>query len=92
MTFDRALIATFVNSLTIVYTIMILIYAIQSFVPLGYSSPVMTLRRFLDETVAPLLLVFRRFIPPIGPLDLSAMVVLFAIWILSGIVQQLILS
>ncbi|MSO47402.1 MAG: YggT family protein [Thermoleophilia bacterium] len=92
MTFDRALIATFVNSLTIVYTIMILIYAIQSFVPLGYSSPVMTLRRFLDETVAPLLLVFRRFIPPIGPLDLSAMVVLFALWILSGIVQQLILS
>ena len=92
MTFDRALIATFVNSLTIVYTIMILIYAIQSFVPLGYSSPVMTLRRFLDETVAPLLLVFRRFIPPIGPLDLSAMVVLFALWILSRIVQQLILS
>ena len=92
MTFDRALIATFVNSLTIVYTIMILIYAIQSFVPLGYSSPVMTLRRFLDETVAPLLLVFRRFIPPIGPLDLSAMVVLFALWILSGIVKQLILS
>jgi YggT family protein len=92
MTFDRALIATFVSSLTIVYTIMILIYAIQSFVPLGYSAPVMTLRRFLDETVAPLLLLFRRFIPPIGPLDLSAMVALFALWIGSGLVQQLIIG
>ena len=92
MTFDRALIATFVSSLTIVYTIMILIYAIQSFVPLGYSAPVMTLRRFLDETVAPLLLLFRRFIPPIGRLDLSAMVALFALWIGSGLVQQLIIG
>ncbi|MEI7439379.1 MAG: YggT family protein [Thermoleophilia bacterium] len=92
MTFDRALIATFVSSLTIVYTIMILIYAMQSFIPLGYSSPVMTLRRFLDETVAPLLLLFRRFIPPIGPLDLSAMVALFALWIGSGLVQQLIIG
>ena len=92
MTFDRALIATFVSSLTIVYTIMILIYAIQSFVPLGYSSPVMTLRRFLDETVAPFLLLFRRFIPSIGPLDLSAMVALFVLWIGSGLVQQLIIG
>lgn len=92
MTFDRALIATFVSSLTIVYTIMILIYAMQSFVPLGFSSPVMTMRRFLDETVAPLLLLFRRFIPPIGPLDLSAMVALFALWIGSGLVQQLIIG
>jgi len=92
MTFDRALIATFVSSLTIVYTIMILIYAMQSFVPLGYSAPVMTMRRFLDETVAPLLLLFRRFIPPIGPLDLSAMVALFALWIGSGLVQQLIIG
>ena len=92
MTFDRALIATFVSSLTIVYTIMILIYAMQSFVPLGYSAPVMTMRRFLDETVAPLLLLSRRFIPPIGPLDLSAMVALFALWIGSGLVQQLIIG
>ena len=52
----------------------------------------MTLRRFLDETVAPLLLLFRRFIPPIGPLDLSAMVALFALWIGSGLVQQLIIG
>ena len=92
MTFDRALIATFVSSLTIVYTIMILIYAIQSFVPLGYSSPVMTLRRFLDETVASFLMLFRRFIPPLGPLDLSAMVALFLLWIVSGIVQGLIIG
>ncbi len=87
---DRALLATFVSSLTIVYTIMIIAYALQSFVPIGYSAPVMAVRRFLDDTVAPLLMWLRRFIPPLGPLDLSAMVALFGIWILSGIVQRLI--
>jgi len=92
MTLDRALLATFVGSLTIVYTIMIVIYVLQSFVPLGYSSVVMMLRRFLDETVAPFLQLFRRFIPPIGPLDLSAMAAIFVLWIGSGMVQRLILA
>ena len=90
MTFDRALLATFIGSLTIVYTIMIVAYALQSFVPLGYSAPVMAVRRFLDDTVAPYLLLFRRFIRPIGPLDLSAMVALFALWIVSQLVQGVI--
>ncbi len=86
----RDALATFVGSATIVYTIMILVYALQSFVPLGYSTPVMVVRRFLDDTVAPYLMVFRRFIRPIGPLDLSAMVGLFVLWIGSGIIQGLI--
>ncbi len=90
MVFARDLAASFLGSLTIVYTIMIIAYAMQSFVPLGYSAPVMRLRRFLDDTVAPFLLVFRRVIPPLGPLDLSAMVALFGLWIISGFIQQLI--
>ena len=90
MTFDRDLIATFIASLTIVYTLMIVAYSLQSFVPLGYSAPVMAVRRFLDDTVAPYLLLFRRFIRPIGPLDLSAMVGLFSLWIASQILQGLI--
>ncbi len=90
MSFDRDLIATFVGSLTLVYTVMIIAYSLQTIVPIGYSSPVMALRRFLDDTVAPYLLLFRRFIRPIGPLDLSAMVGLFALWIVSQIIQGII--
>lgn len=90
MAFDRDLIATFIGSLTLVYTLMIVAYALLSFVPLGYSAPVMTVRRFLDDTVAPYLMLFRRFIPPVGPIDLSAMVGLFALWIVSQLVQGLI--
>jgi YggT family protein len=86
----RDLVATFIASLTIVYTIMIVAYSLQSIIPIGYSAPVMTVRRFLDDTVAPYLLIFRRFIPPLGPLDLSAMVGLFALWIISSIVQGVI--
>ena len=88
MTLDRALAASFISSLTLVYTILIVVYALQTMVPLGYSSPVMWLRRFLDDTVAPYLMLFRRFIPPLGPLDLSAMVGLFALWIVSELVQS----
>ena len=90
MSFDRDLIDTFVGSLTLVYTVMIIAYSLQTIVPIGYSSPVMALRRFLDDTVAPYLLLFRRFIRPIGPLDLSAMVGLFALWIVSQIIQGII--
>ncbi len=90
MTDAREIVATFVGSLTIVFTIMILVYILQSFVRLGYSTPVMAMRRFLDDTVAPYLQLFRRFIPPLGPLDLSAMVAIFALWIGSGILQGLI--
>ena len=90
MTLDRALAASFISSLTLVYTILIVVYALQTMVPLGYSSPVMWLRRFLDDTVAPYLMLFRRFIPPLGPLDLSAMVGLFALWLVSELVQGLI--
>jgi YggT family protein len=91
MIVDRALLATFVSSLTIVYMLMIVLYILQSWVPLGYSAPVMAIRRFLDDTVGPYLMLFRRFIPPVGPIDLSAMVGLFALWIGSGLVQRLIL-
>lgn len=90
MFLDRAIIATFVNSLTLVYTVMIIAYALQTFVPIGFSAPVMAVRRFLDDTVAPYLMIFRRFIRPLGPLDLSAMVAIFALWIVSQIVQGLI--
>ena len=90
MILDRALLAPFIGSLTRVDTFLIVIYALQTMVPLGYSTPVMHLRRFLDDTVAPYLMLFRRFIPPIGPLDLSAMVGLFALWIVSSIVQGIV--
>lgn len=86
----RPLIATYIEALTIVYTVLILLYILQSWVRVGYSAPVMVLRRFLDETVAPYLMLFRRFIPPIGPLDLSAMAGLFLLWIASGIVRGIV--
>jgi YggT family protein len=90
MDFGRDLVALFINSLTLVYTVMIIAYARQTFVPIGFSAPVMAVRRFLDDTVAPYLMIFRRFIRPLGPLDLSAMVAIFALWIVSQIVQGLI--
>ena len=45
MDFGRDLVALFINSLTLVYTVMIIAYALQTFVPIGFSAPVMAVRR-----------------------------------------------
>jgi YggT family protein len=45
--------------------------------------------RFLAAMTDPLLEPFRRIIPPIGMLDLSAMVLLFAISVLQHLLQML---
>jgi len=43
---------------------------------------------FLRDVSEPYLRIFRRFIPPIGPLDLSPMIALFVLYIVGGIVAS----
>lgn len=59
-----------------IYYIMIFIYILLSWLPNVQDSPVGV---FLGRLVEPYLSVFRRFIPPIGVLDLSPIVALFAL-------------
>jgi uncharacterized protein YggT (Ycf19 family) len=55
-----------------VYVLVIFAYIITSFVRLPYSlNPV---ARFLYDVCEPYLRLFRRVLPPVGPLDLSPMV------------------
>ena len=44
------------------------------------------IQRFLYDVVEPYLRIFRRFIPPLGPLDISPIVAIFVLWIVSGLV------
>ncbi len=68
---------SFVNVFILVYILLIFAYIITSWIRLPYSmNPV---QRFLHDVVEPYLRVFRRFLPPLGPLDLSPVVAVFVL-------------
>jgi uncharacterized protein YggT (Ycf19 family) len=64
----QSLIVVFVG----VYVLVIFAYVLTSFVRLPYSfNPVL---RFLYDVCEPYLRLFRRVVPPLGPVDLSPMI------------------
>jgi YggT family protein len=88
----RTQVADFVGALVWVYTLLILAYILsQLFFSFGgrvpyarWSSAVLG---FLRDVVEPYLAIFRRFIPPIGPFDLSPIIGIFLLQIVGGLVE-----
>jgi YggT family protein len=88
-------IAGYVGALIQVYTILIIAYILSSlFFAFGgrlpyarWSSAVLG---FLRDVCEPYLGFFRRFIPALGPLDLSPVIAIFVLQIVGGIVVGLI--
>ncbi|HEU4941759.1 MAG TPA: YggT family protein [Gaiellaceae bacterium] len=76
----------FVQVFTLVYFLLIFAYILMSWVRLPYSVWLNRVQRFLYDVVEPYLRIFRRFIPPLGPLDISPIVAIFVLWIVSGLV------
>jgi YggT family protein len=64
------------DALVLVVWAMVLAYIIMGMLPIPYSRTSSAIRSFLDQTVGPVLAFFRRFIPPLGPIDLSPMILL----------------
>ena len=80
----RTAIANFVQVFVSVYTLLIFAYILTSWVRLPYSlSPV---QRFLYDVCEPYIRLFRRFIPPFGPLDLSPMVAVVVLWLIDRLI------
>ncbi|HEX2292171.1 MAG TPA: YggT family protein [Gaiellaceae bacterium] len=79
----------FVQVFTLVYFLLIFAYILMSWVRLPYSIWLNRIQRFLYDVVDPYLRIFRRFIPPLGPLDISPIVAIFVLWIVSGLVIRL---
>jgi YggT family protein len=65
---------SFVDVFISVYILMILAFIIFSWIRLPYSVWLNRIQRFLYDVCDPYLRVFRRFVPPLGPLDLSPLV------------------
>lgn len=75
---------SFVTVFVYVYVLVIFVYVITSLIRLPYSlNPV---QRFLSDVSEPYLRLYRRILPPLGPIDLSPMV---GVLVLVGL-QQLV--
>ena len=64
------------------YSLVVLVAAILSWVPIDQRNPLVTITHALTE---PVLAPIRRAIPPMAGLDLSPMVLLIALQILKGL-------
>ena len=88
---SRGDIATYVSALFIVYTILILLNILISFVPrMPYSPWLRAVLDFITETTDPYLNIFRSFIRPIGggqlAFDPSPIIALIVLGIAEAIV------
>jgi uncharacterized protein YggT (Ycf19 family) len=88
-------IAGYISAIFLVYTLLIIVYILSSMyfafggrVPYSrWSSAVLG---FLRDVCEPYLGFFRRFIPSLGPLDLSPIVAIFVLNIARSIIVGLI--
>ncbi len=78
----------FVSVFVGVYALLIFAYILMSWIrpPLALLPVV----RFLEEVCGPYLRLFRRFIPPLGPLDVSPIVAIFVLLIAERLVNALV--
>jgi uncharacterized protein YggT (Ycf19 family) len=81
--------ASFVRVFLWVYTLLLFAYILTSWVRLPYRPWLNRVQRFLYDVCDPYLRLFRRFLPPLGPLDLSPMVAIFVLLILSNVLTSL---
>jgi len=88
-------IATYVQAVFLVYTLLIIAYILSSlFFAFGgrmpYSRWSSAVLGFLRDVCEPYLSLFRRFIPPIGPLDLSPLIAILLLQFVGRLVSSLI--
>jgi YggT family protein len=88
-------IADYVNTLTLVYLVLIFVRIIMSWIPrIPYNRWLAGFLKFVTDVTDPYLNLFRRFLPPVrlgpGALDLSPIVATFVLIIVSAIVVGLI--
>ena len=73
---------SFLAGLIDLYSLVVLVAVILSWVSLDRRNPLVTITRGLTE---PVLAPIRNVLPPMGGLDLSPMVLLIALQILKGL-------
>jgi YggT family protein len=90
-------VASYVNTLVLVYLVLIFIRIIMSWFPrIPYNRYLNAFLTFFTDVTDPYLNVFRRVLPPVrlgpGALDLSPIVATFVLLIVGGVVVNLVRS
>lgn len=76
---------TFVNVFVTVYSLVIFMYIITSWLRLPYSPWLNRIQRFLYDVSEPYLRLFRRLLPSFGSFDLSPMIAIIVLIILGQV-------
>jgi uncharacterized protein YggT (Ycf19 family) len=84
----RSSVERFLEVFIDVYILLIIAYIIFSYLRVGYGSPLARVQQFLRDTCEPYLRLFRRFIPPLGPLDVSPMVAIVVLVLIQGVIRR----
>ena len=80
----------FVNVFITVYLLLIFAYIITSWIPLPYRPWLNRIQRFLYDVCEPYLRIFRKVLPPLGPLDLSPIVAIFSLLLIQRLLGALV--
>ena len=79
----------FVVVFVAIYVILIFAYVLLAWVRLPYSVWLNRIQRFLYDICEPYLRLFRRILPPLGPLDLSPIVAVIVLLALERIINSI---
>ena len=86
----RSSLAGFVSVFLYVYILLILIYVLLSWFRLPYNLWLNRIQRFLYDVCEPYIRLFRRVLPPLGPIDLSPAVAILVLILVRALVVPLI--
>jgi YggT family protein len=82
-------IENFVTVFISVYILLIFAYIITSWFRLPYSVWLNRIQRFLYDVCEPYLRIFRRILPPFGPLDLSPIIAIFSLYLIRIVILSI---
>ncbi|MFZ0091996.1 MAG: YggT family protein [Solirubrobacteraceae bacterium] len=88
-------IANYVNALFEVYIVLIFVYILLNLLlsfgmRLPYARWTDGVMSFLRDVSEPYLRLFRRFIPPLGAIDLSPMIAIIVLYVVRGLLVSVI--
>jgi YggT family protein len=82
--------AQFVAVFTYVYSALIFAYIILSWIQIPYALN--WLQRFLYDVCEPYIRIFRRLLPPLGPLDLSPVIAIVVLYLLRLLINGVVID
>ena len=82
--------AQFVAVFVYVYSALIFAYVILSWIQVPYALS--WLQRFLYDVCEPYIRIFRRLLPPVGPVDFSPVIAIVVLYLLRLLINRVLID